>query len=201
MELFEIAEKMRERRFIPHVCASGEQAAALAVELVNKRSVGIGGSATVRDMGLADMLSESGCEVHWHWLAAAEKKQSERDAAMAAGVYISSANAVLEDGRLLNIEGTGNRIAGLTYGPQTVIVIAGRNKIVKTVDDGIERTKRDCCPANARRLGMRTPCTETGSCSDCRSEARMCCLITIHEAPTRRVKDFHVILVNEDMGL
>ena len=91
--------------------------------------------------------------------------------------------------------------AGLIYGPETVIVIAGKNKIVGSLDEAYERTRRDCCPGNARRQGFKTPCALVGECNDCRSADRMCRVVTIHEMPTRRVKAFHILIVDQDLGL
>ena len=112
-----------------------------------------------------------------------------------------SSNALTTDGRLVNIDGTGNRAAGLIYGPHEVVVIVGKNKIVTGLDEAMDRIKRDACPTNARRLGLDTPCARTGQCHDCRTAARMCNVTFILEAPTRPVKAFHVLIVKEDLGL
>ena len=192
---------LSSRRFLPQVFDTAEEAKAAALAIIGTRSVGIGGSATVRDMGLAKALQEQGNEVHWHWLAAKEAKQAARDKALTADVYMCSSNALTADGRLVNIDGTGNRAAGLIYGPHEVVVILGKNKIVGSLDEAIERIKRDTCPQNARRLGLDTPCAKTDKCFDCRTEARMCNVTFILEAPTRPVKAFHVLIVKEDLGL
>ncbi len=189
------------RRFLPRVYDTAEEAKAAALEIIGHKSVGIGGSATVRDMGLAQALQANGNEVYWHWLVAKEAKQAARDKALMADVYMCSANALTTDGRLVNIDGTGNRAAGLIYGPHEIIVIVGKNKIVNGLDEAIERIKRDTCPGNARRLGLDTPCAKTDQCHDCRTAARMCNVTFILEAPTRPVKAFHVLLVKEDLGL
>ena len=189
------------RRFLPQVFDTAAEARAAALQIIGKKSVGIGGSATVRDMGLAEALQANGNPVYWHWLAAKEAKQAARDKALNADVYMCSANALTTDGRLVNIDGTGNRAAGLIYGPHEVVVIVGKNKIVNGLDEAIDRTKRDACPANARRLGLDTPCAKTGQCYDCRTTARMCNVTFILEAPTRPVKAFHVLIVKEDLGL
>jgi len=189
------------RRFLPQVFDTAAEAKAAALQIIGKKSVGIGGSATVRDMGLAEALQANGNQVYWHWLVAKEAKQAARDKALTADVYLSSTNALITDGRLVNIDGTGNRAAGLIYGPHEVIVIAGRNKIVGSLDEAIARIKRCACPSNARRLGLDTPCARTNQCFDCRTTARMCNVTFILEAPTRPVKAFHVLLVKEDLGL
>ena len=196
-----LTKALSARRFLPQVFDTAAEAKAAALSIVGGRSVGIGGSATVREMQLAEALQANGSDVYWHWLVAKEAKQAARDKALTADVYMCSANALTTDGRLVNIDGTGNRAAGLIYGPHEVVVIVGRNKIVGSLDEAIERIKRDACPRNAQRLGLDTPCAKTGQCHDCRTTARMCNVTFILEAPTRPVKAFHVLLVKEDLGL
>ena len=187
-----LVKALKSRRFLPEVFDTAQEAKAAALRIIGSKSVGIGGSATVRDLGLAETLQANGNEVYWHWLAAKEAK---------ADVYMCSSNALTADGRLVNIDGTGNRAAGLIYGPHEVVVILGKNKIAGSLDEAIERIKRDACPQNARRLGLDTPCAKTGQCYDCRTEARMCNVTFILEAPTRPVNAFHVLIVKEDLGL
>lgn len=201
MDFESIIANLKARNFIPHYCETAAEAKEQILTLVGNRSVGFGGSATIRDMGIYEALEENGNELHWHWKVPKEQKKAERDASIKADVFMSSANALLPDGRMINIDGTANRLAGLIYGPPTVICVIGRNKIVNTVDEGIERTKRECCPQNARRQSLPTPCSVTNECADCRCDARMCNVIAIHEWPTRPVKAFHVFVINEDLGL
>ena len=196
-----LVKALKGRRFLPEVFDTAEEAKAAAIGIIGARSVGIGGSATVRDMGLAEALQDNGNEVFWHWLVAKEAKQAARDKALNADVYMCSTNALTTDGRLVNIDGTGNRAAGLIYGPHEVVVIVGKNKVVTGLDEAIDRIKRDACPTNARRLGLDTPCAKTGQCYDCRTTARMCNVTFILEAPTRPIKAFHVLIVKEDLGL
>ena len=196
-----LTHALSSRRFLPQVFDTAEEAKAAALAIIGTKSVGIGGSATVRDMKLAEALQENGNQVFWHWLAAKEAKQAARDKALNADVYMCSTNALTTDGRLVNIDGTGNRAAGLIYGPHEVVVIVGKNKIADGLDAAIQRIKEDTCPQNARRLGLDTPCAKTGKCYDCRTAARMCNVTFILEAPTRPVKAFHVLIVKEDLGL
>ena len=196
-----LVKALKSRRFLPEVFDTAQEAKAAALKIIGSKSVGIGGSATVRDLGLAETLQANGNEVYWHWLAAKEAKQAARDKALTADVYMCSSNALTADGRLVNIDGTGNRAAGLIYGPHEVVVVLGKNKIAGSLDEAIERIKRDACPQNARRLGLDTPCAKTGQCYDCRTEARMCNVTFILEAPTRPVNAFHVLIVKEDLGL
>lgn len=196
-----LSKALSSRRFLPEIYATAEEAKAAALRIIGGKSVGIGGSATVRDMKLAEALQANGNEVSWHWLAAKEAKKAARDKALKEDVYLCSTNALTTDGRLVNIDGTGNRAAGMIYGPYEVIVIAGRNKIVGSLDEAVERIKRYACPPNARRQHFDTPCARTGQCHDCRISDRMCNVTFILEAPTKPVKAFHVLVVKEDLGL
>ena len=196
-----LSKALSSRGFLPEIYDTAEEAKEEALRIIGSKSVGIGGSATVRDIGLAEALQASGNEVAWHWLVAKETKKDARDRALKTDVYLCSTNALTTDGRLVNIDGTGNRAAGMIYGPREVIVIAGRNKIVGNLDEAVERIKRYACPPNARRQDFDTPCARTGQCNDCRTGDRMCNVTFIMEAPTKQVKAFHVLVVKEDLGL
>ena len=118
-----------------------------------------------------------------------------------ADVMIASSNAITVDGRLVNVDGNGNRVAAMIYGPAKVIVVAGRNKIVEgDIDDAIRRIKDKSAPPNAMRLGKQTPCAVTGFCVDCDSPQRICHITTIIDSKPS-LTDLHVLVVNEDMGL
>ena len=195
-----VVKALNGRRFQCDFVQTPEEAKARALEIIGGRSCGIGGSSTVDELSLYDALRAAGNEVHWHWKVEKPEKNAERGLANSAEVYLCSANAILEDGRIINIDGTGNRVAATIYGPSTVIMIAGVNKVCPDFDSAMERIKRDCCPGNARRQSFKTPCAFTGECTDCCCPDRMCNVTAIMEYPTRRVKAFHVILVNAAMG-
>lgn len=202
MKLQTVIQNLNDRGFLAEYCETGADAKARALEIIGGRSAGIGGSATVRDLGLYEALKAQGNEVYWHWKVEKSEVGAERKRALDADVYLCSANALLEDGRPVNIDGTGNRAAGLVYGPGTVIMIIGRHKLVSGgLDDAIERIKREACAQNARRQGFHTPCAVTGVCSDCRSKQRMCCVTYVHDTPCKCQQAFHVLLVGEDLGL
>jgi hypothetical protein len=115
-------------------------------------------------------------------------------------VFLASSNAVTEDGKLYNIDGTGNRVAAMTFGPKKVILVCGINKIVKDIDDAHRRAKERAAPMNARRLNTKTPCAETGECADCSSPQRICNVYTaLVKKPSRT--DITVLLVGEPLGL
>lgn len=202
MEYDALLKNLKGRGFLPQLLPDAAAARDAALAIIGSRSVGFGGSATVRDIGLYEALSAQNNTLYWHWHAPTEDRIAVERAAQAAEVFVSSSNAVLTDGRIVNIDGTGNRVAGLIFGPPVVIVIVGRNKIVDGgLDEALKRIRRDCCPENARRLGLNTPCAQTGICADCRTRARMCNVVAIHEYPTRVAQEFHVLLVDEPLGL
>lgn len=200
-DLAAVAKKLNARGFLAEIAKTPEEAKNLILNYIGDRSVGIGGSATVRDLGVYDALIERGNTVYWHWKVEKPRVEQTRINAIAADVYLCSSNAITEDGRLVNIDGTGNRLAGMIYGPKTVILAVGRNKITKDCESAIARIKRDACPGNARRQGFQTPCALTGECHDCHPPARMCNVTAITEYPSRRHEAYRIILIDEEMGL
>jgi hypothetical protein len=166
--------------------------------------VGIGGSVTLREMGLMKALEERGVELADHWAASRLGASSEevmgiRRLHLNSDVFITSTNAVTETGELVNIDGTGQRVAAMIFGPKKVIVVAGVNKIVGDLDEGLWRASNVASPMNAKRLSRKTPCVKTGECEDCDSPERICNITTvIHRRP--RATDLTVILVGEELG-
>ena len=194
------AKNLEKHGFHVQVLDTAVQAKEAALALAGTGTVGIGGSVTIRDIGLYDTLIERGSTVHWHWKAKPEDHPAVHAAAQKADVYFCSANAILESGELLNIDGTGNRLSSLFFGPKRVVVIAGENKLVSDYAQGIAHIKEFACPNNARRLGLSTPCAITGKCSDCNSPQRMCKVTVLLERPSNAVRDVHVLLVRESLG-
>lgn len=162
--------------------------------------VGVGGSITIREINLIDSLSARGNTVVQHWLPPpGEDSVTTARKELGSDIFLTSSNAVTEDGKLINIDGTGNRVAAMIFGPRKVIVITGINKIVKDVAEGIQRVKNVAAPMNARRLNRQTPCTVTGVCTDCDSKNRICRVTTIMERKPNET-DVTVILVGEELG-
>ena len=167
-------------------------------------SVGLGGSVTLREMGLVDALEARGVDVANHWKAGREGASPEevmeiRRAHVNSDVFITGTNAVTETGELVNIDGTGQRVAAMIFGPKKVIVVAGVNKITGDLEEGLWRASNIAAPMNARRLHPKTPCAETGECSDCVAPGRICGITTIiHRRPRRT--PFTVVLVGEKLG-
>ncbi len=200
-QLHQTAAALAARGFEPHVFDTAEQAAAFALSLAAPGAVvAVGGSMTIKDLGLADRLRENGHEVLWHWEAAADEKAAVLSRAMHADLYLASANALTESGVIVQIDGTGNRVGAMTYGPKTVCLIVGKNKLVSGgYAQAVARIKREACPQNARRLGLDTPCAKTGRCSVAECKNSMCSVISSFErAPGGR--RFVVLLVNEELG-
>ena len=198
MDLRKTAENMKARGFTVRCYATASEAAAALAEELRGRTVGIGGSMTVAQMGLAEMLERQGCTVYARSrsMSPAEAEQAGR-----AERYISSANGIAETGEIVNIDGTGNRVAATLYGPQKLYLIAGRNMLAPTLQDAVWRARNIAAPLNARRLNKKTPCTVgEPKCHDCRSPERICRGMTIHMAPMKGVGETIVVLIDEELG-
>lgn len=181
---------------------SAREACDKALSLIPKgTTVGMGGSRTVAETGLLDALRSGDYSLfdQYDSRLTKEASQAARKAGTHADYFIAGSNAVTDDGKIVNIDGMGNRLAAFAYGPEKVIIVVGRNKIVKDVDAGIDRVKNVAAPMNARRFGANTPCAKTGRCSDCDSPERICSLTLIIEKQ-RQPGRITVILVNEDLG-
>ena len=198
-KLYEIAEKLKKRNYGVRVFESAaETRTALLEELKSVDSVGMGGSMTIQSLQVTEELEQAGKNVCWHWTPRPDGGD-ERQAALSADVYLCSANAVTEDGQLLFIDGTGNRVGAICFGPKKVILVVGVNKLAGDLEDGFRRIREQVCPPNAKRLGLKTPCALTGRCTDCDSPQRMCnAFLTLERAP--KGHPVEVWLVNEALG-
>lgn len=164
---------------------------------LQNQSIGFGGSITLRELGLYEALSEQNAVV-WH-----NKINSfdVRRMANTARVYITSANAVSETGEIVNIDGTGNRIAMTAFGPEVCYYVVGRNKIMPTLSAALDRSKNVAAPLNAKRLNAKTPCAKKGDkCYDCNSPGRICRMTTITDRAPFSMKS-EVVFVDMDLGL
>jgi len=161
-----------------------------------------GGSTTAVTLNLTTLAAEKGYKVIDRDKAGspAERMELMRQALL-CDTFFAGSNAITEDGQLVNIDGYGNRVAAMTFGPRQVIVVAGMNKIVKTLDDAYARARNIAAPANVQRFAAyKTPCNETGACADCRSADCICTYMvcTRMSKPAGRIK---VILIGKDLGL
>ncbi|MDO4218484.1 MAG: lactate utilization protein [Synergistaceae bacterium] len=165
-------------------------------------SVAIPGTVTVRELGLNTLLKNKGCKVIDRWNGDAktpEEKKKEILQTLDADFFLTSANAVIATGEIFNIDGVGNRVAGMSWSNGDIIYIVGVNKIVPALQEAFERLKNIACPKNAKRLNMQTPCALTGHCADCNSPQRFCRVSQlIHRAPMDRKA--YVFIMKEDLG-
>ncbi|MEO0160915.1 MAG: lactate utilization protein [candidate division WOR-3 bacterium] len=164
-------------------------------------SVGIGGSMTIRELSIIEKLEERGNKVIHHWQKGLTEETDKeiRKKEMLADYYLTSANAITKNGDIINIDGIGNRIAAMVYGPDNVYIIAGYNKIVPSIHDGIKRSKEIAAVMNAKRVSAQTPCVNTGMCIDCNVKGRICRVISIMQFRPWHT-NITVLLVNETLG-
>ena len=185
-----------------HIVENKEELNEIMTHLIKEgSSVNVGGSQTLFEAGIIDLLRDMPIQFNDRYtpnLTVEELENLHRQSFM-ADYFITSSNAITEDGLLYNVDGKGNRVAALTFGPKHVIVIAGINKIVPNLDAAIERVKNTVAPANAIRLNKETPCTNFGHCADCKSKDRICShfLVTGRQATSGRIT---IILVKESLG-
>ena len=166
-----------------------------------KQRIGVGGSVTIRELRILKKLEARGAIVYDHWKQGLTKEQTLeiRKKQMTSDIYLSSVNAVTMNGELVNIDGAGNRVNSMVFGPGEVILIAGHNKIVGDVQEAIKRVKNVSAPLNAKRLNLDLPCVRAGRCVDCNSPDRICRVIVIHERKPI-LTEMLIILVGEELG-
>jgi hypothetical protein len=210
-QLIKKTAKSLEKRGIKSWAAPHAEAARKVIlEIVSSdATVGIGDSSTVRQIGVIEALKARGNQVNNPFDPMKEIKdlQSNFDylfwpsiEASICDVFLTGSNALTEDGKIVNVDGAGNRVAGMFWGHPVSILVVGKNKIVKNLDEALKRIKNVVAPEHIRRKGMSSPCTKTGRCHDCLGEERVCAVTTIIE---RRpvMTEIHVVIVNEDLGL
>lgn len=196
---------LRKNDFDAMYVPTRKEAIAKVLELIPPNAlVGVGGSVTVRELGLLEILKSRGNKMADHWEArhkklAPEQVMKVRRLLLNSDVLLTSTNAVTEEGHLINTDHAGQRVAAMIFGPKKVIVIAGMNKIVTDIDEALERIKNVAAPMNAKRLNMNVPCTVTGICSDCDSQERICNVTTIIERRPVHT-NITVILLGEKLG-
>ena len=200
-----IISNLNKRHFEAFYVKDKNEALKKALEIISKdETISWGGSVTMDEIGIIDYLENNGYKTFNRAKASnAEEKREIVLKGMGADNFLMSANAISEDGEIVNIDGHGNRISALCWGPKKIIMIIGMNKVAKTLDDAISRARNVAAPINAKRVSnyfeVNTPCTKTGSCADCKSLTSICSQILITRlcAPEKRIK---VILVNENLG-
>lgn len=196
-----LVRNLQSRHFDAYYCATKEEALEKALSLIPAgASVGWGGSVTCQQIGLLDAvrageynaLDRDTCKTP-------EARENLMRQCLLADTFLTGANAISLDGQMVNIDGNGNRVAAIVYGPRQVIVVAGMNKVEDSLEAAINRARTVAAPMNQQRFGLPNPCGATGSCGDCRSETCICnhILVTRHCRPVGKIK---FILVGEDLG-
>ena len=197
-----VVKALNKRQFEAYYCSTAAEAMEKVLELIPPEDVvSWGGVATVDQLGIKEKLRQRGQAVIDRDTA---KTPDERMAmlhqALGCDTFLMSSNAISEDGQLVNIDGTGNRVAALCFGPRQVIVVAGMNKVAADLDGAVARARHIAAPANAQRFAGKSPCRVTGQCGNCTSPDCICAqmVITRFCNPAGRIK---VVLVGEDLGL
>ena len=193
---------LQKRNFDAYYCDSKEDALKQALELIPASAVvSWGGTMSAAEIGLLDAVKERNIVIDRDTASSPEERMELMRKALLCDTFIMGTNAVSEDGQLVNIDGMGNRCAALVFGPKNVIVICGINKLTKTVEDAYTRAHTLAAPLNIQRFpALKTPCSVTGTCADCKSPDCICCdvVTTRFCKPAKRIK---VIVVGESLGL
>ncbi len=193
-----IIKGLESRNMTGYYAATKEEALKKALELIPKgSSIAMGGAMSAHEIGLVDALKSG--DYNFLDRDQSEDKRAAMLASYDADIFLSSANAMTEDGVLVNIDGNSNRVSMIAQGPKKVVFIVGMNKVCNDVDAAMKRARNVAAPINAQRFGLDTPCTKTGACMNCKSADTICCqfLITRYSRHEGRI---HVILVGESLG-
>ena len=205
LRMAEVAKALEGNNFSVDVMFSLEDAVAFfknsIMPRISPKTVAVGGSQTVVHSGIYDYLRQTDVEFINPYEAGItpEKANEARHKVLSADLFVASSNALIRDGRLLNLDGLGNRVAAITFGPSKVVLFIGRNKICDNLDEAITRVRDYAAPANSIRLKRNTPCVKTGTCMGCKSPERICNSWVLTErcgTPGR----IHILLINEDVG-
>ena len=193
-----VIKGLASRNMTGYYAADREEALKTALSLIPEGSaVTMGGAMSAHEIGLVEALKAG----NYNFIDrdAYQDKRAAMLMAYDADVFLSSVNAMTEDGILVNIDGNANRVSAIAQGPRKVVFIVGMNKVCGDLDGAMKRARNVAAPTNAQRFGLSTPCAKTGACMDCKSPDTICCqfLITRFSRHTGRI---HVILVNDSLG-
>ena len=195
-DLIVARENLEKKGYTAKLFETGEQAAAYINEQIDRTSVAIGGMKTAEQLGLFDSLAEHN-EVIWHWRQDAGEALPK---AMTTDCYITSANALSEDGTIVCIDHTGNRLSSILYGHRKVYFVIGVNKLADTADDAVWRARNVAAPLRAKSMGKKTPCVFKDRCFDCKSPDRICNGMLTLMKPMGS-SEMEVILIDEELGM
>ena len=193
-----VIKGLESRNMSGYYAASREEAKQIALSLIDEgASVTMGGAMSAHEIGLVDALKAG----NYNFIDrdAWEDKRAAMLAAYDADVFLASANAITEDGIMINIDGNSNRVSAICQGPKKVVFIVGMNKVCPDVDSAMKRARNVAAPINAQRFGLNTPCAKTGACMDCKSPDTICCQFLMTRF-SRHKGRIHVILVNDSLG-
>ncbi len=193
-----VIKGLTSRNMTGYYAKDREEARRIALSLIGEgSSVAMGGALSAQEIGLVDALKTG----DYRFIDRA-KFENPRDGLLAAydaDWFLSSANAMTEDGVLVNIDGNANRVSCIANGPKHVLFIVGMNKIANDIDSAMKRARNVAAPINAQRFGLNTPCSKTGACMNCKSPDTICCQFLITRF-SRHAGRIHVILVNDTLG-
>ena len=193
-----VIKGLQSRNMTGYYARTREEALEKALKLIPEgSSISMGGATSVHEIGLSDAVKTD--KYNFIDRDATEDKRAAMLAAYDADVFLSSCNAMTEDGILVNIDGNANRVSAIAQGPKKVIFIVSMNKVCIDVDSAVKRARNVAAPINAQRFGLSTPCSKTGSCMNCKSPDTICCQFLITRF-SRHKDRIHVILVGEDLG-
>ena len=197
-----VIKNLERRGMAGYYADTKEEALKLVLDMIPEgATVGKGGSETLNELVIIPVLKEG----NYTYLDPfadpdPETAKAVKRAVFSADVMLTSANAVTLDGEIVNIDGTGNRMAAVIWGPDRVIYVVGANKLVADVDDAVDRIHCDACPPNCIRLGKKTPCAVTGKCGNCLTPGQTSCCHTVVTRFSSIPDRVHMVLVNENMG-
>ncbi|MBE6053904.1 MAG: lactate utilization protein [Clostridium sartagoforme] len=195
-------EELNKNNMNGYLVNTNEELIEKIKELVEENStVACGGSMSLFETGVIDHLRSGRYKFLDRYEEGLSKEEVTRifKESFFADAYFASSNAVTEDGKLYNVDGNGNRVAAMLFGPEKVILIVGVNKIVKNIDEAIKRNREISAPANAKRLNKITPCTKVGYCMDCKGKDTICREFTVISSQGNKER-IHVIFMNEEIG-
>ncbi|MCQ2529755.1 MAG: lactate utilization protein [Lachnospiraceae bacterium] len=200
MDFTTVKGNLEKNGFQVSVFETAKEAADYLDKEIDGATIGIGGSVTIQDMGLYDLLSKHN-DIYWHWnnIPGLDKQETYKRAQV-ADIYFSSVNGLAETGEIINIDGTCNRVSAIMYGHKKVYLIVGANKLAPDYDSALYRARNIAAPLNAQRLNRKTPCAEKADkCYNCTSPDRICNgLSVLWKKPGG--SDFEVVLINENLG-